>query len=108
MVGDVSLKKVGYAAAVINGNLDLGSIIERNGGQAKMSPSVGAAPIYPGFVWVSGTFVACQQDQQGYLSLDPAKYTGDTIAITMQLNQKENLECTCIGSACTYGMSIHK
>lgn len=93
----------GYPAVESNQQIILGSIIERNGGQSLMSPSVSQAPIYPGFARATGNYEPCQQDQQGYLSLDPTHYTGDLITITMQYGQNYLLECTCTGSACSFG-----
>lgn len=93
----------GYAFLQNNDDVTVGPIVERNGGSVQMSQTFQDNSQYLGMLTAGGYQRFCQQDAQGYLSLNPAAYKGDMIVISMTVEPKTfNLECVCVGSACEF------
>jgi hypothetical protein len=88
-----------------------GPIIERNGGTAEMTATVGDTTLsIPGLALLDGMFLYCINGN-GNVLLNPSLYKGDMITITFtSLGQGffGVLQCTCSGSACDISMSPAK
>lgn len=94
----------------MSGTLQLGPVIERNGGQALMSISVedGDGFQVPALMYAFGVTQYCNQGD-GNMALNPALYTGDKVTVTFAgVDSYGNLQCTCSGSACDVSISRAK
>lgn len=91
-----------YASIENNGRFNLGPITDKNGGKSSMTPTVDDV-IYPGAISAGGGVMLCQ-NQDGYLSLNPANYSGP-VFITLSVDQNYHLQCSCTGTACTYSVA---